>query len=192
MSDNSAGATFIELTAQIVSAYVGNNSVPAPDLSALISQVHSALSRVSSGQSELARAAQARDFGQEVDHARPHRLSGRRQEIQVAQAPSAHAIPHDARAIPRQMGACRRIIRWWRQLRRGPLAACQADGPRPAAPAPQVAPPVKPKISAIAIRPHRAGPFRRIPDGAVELSALDDGSNSYRNLSLSESHVQAA
>jgi predicted transcriptional regulator len=53
MSENSSGGgTYIELTAQIVSAYVGNNTVPAHDLSALINQVHSALSRVSSGQNE--------------------------------------------------------------------------------------------------------------------------------------------
>ena len=43
MADNE-GADFIELTADIVSAYVSNNSVPASDLPALISEVHSALS----------------------------------------------------------------------------------------------------------------------------------------------------
>jgi predicted transcriptional regulator len=48
MSDPSAGK-FIELTANIVSAYVGHNSVPASDIPALISQIHSALARVSSG-----------------------------------------------------------------------------------------------------------------------------------------------
>ena len=53
MSDNSSGGTYIELTASIVSAYVSNNPVPAQDLSALINQVHSALTRVSSGQGEL-------------------------------------------------------------------------------------------------------------------------------------------
>jgi len=52
MEDNTSGATYIELTAQIVSAYVGNNPVPSHDLSALINQVHSALTRVSSGQSD--------------------------------------------------------------------------------------------------------------------------------------------
>lgn len=52
MNDDNSGGTYIELTAQIVSAYVGNNTVAAHDLSALINQVHSALSRVSSGQSE--------------------------------------------------------------------------------------------------------------------------------------------
>jgi predicted transcriptional regulator len=52
MADNSPGGTYIELTAEIVSAYVSNNSVSASDLSALISQVHSALTRVSNGQVE--------------------------------------------------------------------------------------------------------------------------------------------
>lgn len=54
MSDNTSGASYIELTASIVSAYVSNNSVPAQDLGALINQVHAALTRVSSGQGEVA------------------------------------------------------------------------------------------------------------------------------------------
>jgi predicted transcriptional regulator len=52
MSDGISGGKFIELTAEIVSAYVSNNSVSAGDLPGLINQVHSALSRVSSGQSD--------------------------------------------------------------------------------------------------------------------------------------------
>jgi MucR family transcriptional regulator, transcriptional regulator of exopolysaccharide biosynthesis len=52
MSEHTPGGTFIKLTAEIVSAYVSNNSVPSVDLPALIGQVHSALSRVSSGQVE--------------------------------------------------------------------------------------------------------------------------------------------
>jgi predicted transcriptional regulator len=40
---------FIELAADIVSAYVSNNSVPASDLPTLINDVHSALVRVMSG-----------------------------------------------------------------------------------------------------------------------------------------------
>jgi len=47
MSDPSG--KFIELTANIVSAYVGNHSVPPGEIPGLISQIHSALSRVSSG-----------------------------------------------------------------------------------------------------------------------------------------------
>jgi predicted transcriptional regulator len=57
MADNASAGTFIELTAEIVSAYVSNNSVPAGDLSALIDQVHSALTRVSIGEHELASEA---------------------------------------------------------------------------------------------------------------------------------------
>jgi predicted transcriptional regulator len=49
MSDTSGSSSFIELAADIVSAYVSNNSVPATDLPALISDVHSALMRVTSG-----------------------------------------------------------------------------------------------------------------------------------------------
>ncbi|HWM49181.1 MAG TPA: MucR family transcriptional regulator [Xanthobacteraceae bacterium] len=37
---------FIELTAEIVSAYVSNNTVPASELSDLINQVHAALAQV--------------------------------------------------------------------------------------------------------------------------------------------------
>ena len=50
MADNSS--MFIELTASIVSAYVSNHSVPSSELPALIGQVHSALTQVSSGQGE--------------------------------------------------------------------------------------------------------------------------------------------
>jgi predicted transcriptional regulator len=52
MSDNPASSHFIELTADIVSAYVSNNTVPASDIPALINQVHSALMQVSTGRSD--------------------------------------------------------------------------------------------------------------------------------------------
>lgn len=45
-----ASQNYIELTADIVSAYVSNNSVSAGDIPGLINQVHSALMRVSAGQ----------------------------------------------------------------------------------------------------------------------------------------------
>ncbi len=47
MSDNTTNANFIELTAEIVSAYVSNNTVAAADIPGLINQVYGALSRVS-------------------------------------------------------------------------------------------------------------------------------------------------
>jgi predicted transcriptional regulator len=50
MAENSADAAYIELTANIVSAYVSNNSVPTAEIANLISQIYSALKRVSGGQ----------------------------------------------------------------------------------------------------------------------------------------------
>ena len=46
MNDTTANGNFIALTAEIVSAYVSNNTVPATDIPALINQVHAALTRV--------------------------------------------------------------------------------------------------------------------------------------------------
>ena len=51
MTDNASGS-FIGLTANIVSAYVSNNSVSAGDIPNLINQIHSALMRVSTGQGD--------------------------------------------------------------------------------------------------------------------------------------------
>jgi predicted transcriptional regulator len=50
MSDNAGDGTYIQLTAHIVSAYVSNNTVPSGEIPSLISQVYSALMRVSGGQ----------------------------------------------------------------------------------------------------------------------------------------------
>ena len=52
MSENPKSGEFIGLTADIVSAYVSNNTVPAAEIPSLISQVHSALVRVSGGHGE--------------------------------------------------------------------------------------------------------------------------------------------
>jgi len=49
MSENMGAGSFIELTAEIVSAYVSNNPVPAADMPGLINQVHTALVRISAG-----------------------------------------------------------------------------------------------------------------------------------------------
>ena len=51
MTDAPSSENFIELAADIVSAYVSNNSVPATDLPALINDVHGALMRVTTGMS---------------------------------------------------------------------------------------------------------------------------------------------
>jgi predicted transcriptional regulator len=45
----SESSNHVELAAEIVSAYVSNNSVPASELPALLSDVHAAIVRVASG-----------------------------------------------------------------------------------------------------------------------------------------------
>ena len=51
MSD-AASKSFIDLTANIVSAYLSNNPTPASEIPGLISQIHAALQRVSTGRVE--------------------------------------------------------------------------------------------------------------------------------------------
>jgi predicted transcriptional regulator len=50
---DTAAKSFIDLTANIVSAYVSNNPTPASELPALINQIHAALLKVSTGRAEL-------------------------------------------------------------------------------------------------------------------------------------------
>jgi predicted transcriptional regulator len=49
MADHSDEASCIQLSANIVSAYVSNNTVSSAEIPALISQIYSALMRVSTG-----------------------------------------------------------------------------------------------------------------------------------------------
>jgi predicted transcriptional regulator len=52
MTDAIDTTNYIGLTAEIVSAYVSNNTVALSDIPALINQIHSALVRVSSGEAQ--------------------------------------------------------------------------------------------------------------------------------------------
>jgi len=54
------GKSFIDLTANIVSAYVSNNATPAAEIPALISQIHAALVRVAVGRVETPPLEQSR------------------------------------------------------------------------------------------------------------------------------------
>jgi len=49
MNEQTAGADLIDLAAEIVSAYVSNNTVPTSDLAALIGDVHQALVKAATG-----------------------------------------------------------------------------------------------------------------------------------------------
>src|ERR1700742_1981163 len=52
MGDATDTTNYTGLTAEIVSAYVSNNTVASADIPALINQVHSALVRVSNGEGQ--------------------------------------------------------------------------------------------------------------------------------------------
>ena len=49
MNERTPDSELIDLAADIVSAYVSNNTVPAPDLPALIAEVHRALNETQAG-----------------------------------------------------------------------------------------------------------------------------------------------
>src|SRR5476649_2353916 len=51
---DAAGKSFVDLTATIVSAYLSHNSTPAAEIPNLITQIHAALLRVSTGRTEAA------------------------------------------------------------------------------------------------------------------------------------------
>jgi len=50
MAENSGESSYIQLTANIVSAYVSNNTVASAEIPNLINQIYSALVRISNGQ----------------------------------------------------------------------------------------------------------------------------------------------
>jgi len=53
MPDSTVSPNYVELAADIVSAYVSNNSVATSDLPSLIGDIHSALMRISGGTVEI-------------------------------------------------------------------------------------------------------------------------------------------
>src|SRR4051794_1481722 len=56
MSESATAPNYIELSADIVSAYVSNNSVPAADLPVLLNSVYAALTKTAQGQQEEPKA----------------------------------------------------------------------------------------------------------------------------------------
>ncbi|GEP05724.1 hypothetical protein MOX02_37620 [Methylobacterium oxalidis] len=59
MNDTESAVDYVELAADIVSAYVSNNPVPPGELAQLIGRIHAALLQVGSGQPEAKAAAPA-------------------------------------------------------------------------------------------------------------------------------------
>ncbi|GAB5376333.1 MAG: hypothetical protein AcusKO_27950 [Acuticoccus sp.] len=86
-------SNLIDLAAEIVSAYVSNNSVSSHDLPNLISDVYAALQKTNGVEPEpepepLKPAVSIK----KSIHARLSDLPRRRQEVQVAEAPSSYAL----------------------------------------------------------------------------------------------------
>ena len=101
----------IELAADILSAFVANNSVPRADLPALFEGLHAALKRLDGrgrGCSGRHRAADARGVDPQVRHAGLSDLSGRRPQIQIAAAAPDDAR-HDAGAVPPEVEFAQRL-----------------------------------------------------------------------------------
>ncbi len=137
--NDATGKNFIDLTASIVSAYLSNNPTPASEIPALISQIHAALLRVSGGRIEtpLEPAKPAVSIKKSMT---PDYLvcleDGKR--FKSLKRHSAHAIQHDAGAVPGQMGPCGRLSDGGAELRRRAVAACQENGTWPAAAATKI------------------------------------------------------
>ena len=56
MSESTTSPNYIELSAEIVSAYVSKNSVPAADLPSLLNSIYAALTKTAQGQKEEPKA----------------------------------------------------------------------------------------------------------------------------------------
>jgi predicted transcriptional regulator len=56
MSETTASPSYVELAAEIVAAYVSNNSIAMTDLGSLLGEVHAALARAAAGSDPTAEA----------------------------------------------------------------------------------------------------------------------------------------
>ena len=137
MGENTGNGSYIELTAEIVSAYVSNNTVAAGDIPSLINQVHSALTRVSGFVGEptsepLKPAVSVKksitpEYIVCLEDGKKFKSLKRHLRTQYNMTPEQYRD---------KVGPERRLSDGGAQLCCRPLAARQADGPRPAAPPP--------------------------------------------------------
>ena len=130
---------YIELAAEIVSAYVSNNSVPASDLPTLIGDVHGAIVRVSSGAvvaaPEVAKPAVApkksitNDYIICLEDGRKFKSLKRHLRTQYNMSPEEYR---------EKWGSGLRLSDGRAGLRQGPFGARQADGIGSATATPEV------------------------------------------------------
>ena len=135
MLDAEASVSFLELTVEIVAAYISNNSVPPLELPGLISRgayIFGGDDRQGAG--TAAGASQACSVGQEVFDQRLHHLPRGWETLQILEATSEDTVQHVARGIPRKVGPRDRLPHGGAQLRQGPVAAGQGDGAGATAP----------------------------------------------------------
>ena len=122
MTVQNNSAELLKLTAEIVAAHVSNNTMSAAELPQLISQVHTSLSDTGRATSTEERPAPAVSVKKSGD-ARLHRVSGRRQKTENAEAPPKDILrPHPC-AISRAVG-------FGRGLSNGCTKLCQAPKAR--------------------------------------------------------------
>ena len=138
MSDTTANGNYIELTAEIVSAYVSNNTVPAGEISGLINQVHAALARVS-GKSGDAPAEPLKPAVSVKKSITPEHIvcleDGKKfKSLKRHLRTQYNMTPEQYRE---KWGLERRLSDGGAQLCGRSLAIGQADGARPAAPPPR-------------------------------------------------------
>ncbi len=137
--NDAAGKSFIDLTANIVSAYLSNNPTPASEIPALISQIHAALQRVSTGRVETpmepakpavsVKKSMTPDYLVCLEDGKRFKSLKRHLRTQ---------LQHDAGAIPGQMESAGRLSDGRAELRGGAFATGEENGIGPAAPAAEV------------------------------------------------------
>ena len=122
----------VQLTADIVSAYVSNNKVGSAELGKLIEDVHGRCKRAPNGPAAPEPgAAGAGGADPQVGHAGLHRLAGGRTEVQVAEAAPAGTYGMTPDEYRVEVGPAARLSDGRAELCQGALRARQEHGSRP-------------------------------------------------------------
>ena len=85
----------LRMTAEVVSAYVGNNTLPAAEIPEVINTVYASLSRIDGTKTNEGKPPKAPGPDPQVHHTGLHRLPRGRQETQNAEAAPPHRVRHD-------------------------------------------------------------------------------------------------
>ena len=135
----SESTNHVELAAEIVSAYVSNNSVPSSELPALLSDVHAAIVRVATGAQPVVVEAAKPAVPPKKSITSDYIIcleDGRK--FKSLKRHLADPIQPLSRRVSREMGSSVRLSHGRAGLRQGALGFGEADGPWTTASAPQV------------------------------------------------------